>query len=223
MKKLLLTLMIVCVAAGTAFAQDVREAAKKAEADRQEAEERAKRVEQEIINDKTKLLAEVQKLEAEQATLEGNLDGLHRRITGNEKKLGKLEEEWARKELEFREISGNVRVVARDLETVINQSPLTATKPDRVEKIQPLLRKGYFPDISDITGMTDVLFDEIVRSGQVGLIDASYTGRDGRERQGKILTLGKFTAMYQDGDEVGFLDYSVDQKGFVALVDAAAA
>jgi biopolymer transport protein ExbB len=65
--------------------------------------------------------------------------------------------------------------------------------------------------------MTGALFDEIRRSGQVGYIDGSYVGRDGEDRQGRVLTIGKFTAMYRDGDEVGFLSYSPESMKFFAL------
>ena len=42
-------------------------------------------------------------------------------------------------------------------------------------------------------------------------------GRDGTERRGEILTIGKFTAIYDDGDEVGFLDYKPADRRFFAL------
>ena len=216
-KRLLAALIMVAIAAPFATAQDVREAAKKAEADRAAAVQRARDIEQKVINDRDALRAEVAELEGRQSTLEDELAALQRRIANNEKKLEQLEDEWARKELEFKEISGNVRVVARDLESVLIQSSLSAISPDRIERLQPLLQKGYFPDIEDISAMAEAMFDEIERSGQVGLVEASYVGRDGRERTGEILTLGKFTAAYKDADEVGFLDYKPDQRRFVAL------
>lgn len=217
-KYTVLTILTMCVAfSSTVRAQDVREAARKAQAEREEAIQRARTVEESILNDRSKLLAEVERLEAEEATLDNGFAALENRIRSNQKKLERLEDEWSRKELEFREISGNVRVVARDLETALVQSPITAITPGRIERIRPLLRKGYFPDIDDIKGMTDILFDEIVRSGQVGLVESHYVGRDGQERQGRVLTLGKFTAIYRDGEEVGFLDYSADERRFFAL------
>lgn len=217
MKRLLAILIVIAVAAPVARAQDAREAAKKAEADRAAAVQRAKETEQKIINDRDALRAEVEKLEGEQSSLEKDLAAYQRRITNNQKELERLQDEWARKELEFKEISGNVRVVARDLESVLQQSPLSAIAPDRIERIQPLLQKGYFPDIEDISAMASAMFDEIERSGQVGLVKAGYIGRDGEDRTGEILTLGKFTAAYRDGDEVGFLDYAPERRQFVAL------
>jgi biopolymer transport protein ExbB len=62
-----------------------------------------------------------------------------------------------------------------------------------------------------------VFLDEIARSGQVGLVESHYVGRDGEDRTGKILTLGKFTAMYREEAETGFLRYSPDGGKFFAL------
>lgn len=200
-----------------AAAQDAREAAQKAEADRRAAEERAKRAEQEILNDRAKLLAEVEKLEAQQKQLEADVAGLEKAIASGDKKHEKLTDEWETRELEFKEISGNVRVVARDAETMLVQSQLSALDSDRIERIAPLLGAGYFPDIHDITGLVDVIFGEVRRSGQVGFIDGSYVGRDGEDTEGQVLTLGKFTAIYREGDEVGFLKYSPESRRFFAL------
>jgi biopolymer transport protein ExbB len=65
--------------------------------------------------------------------------------------------------------------------------------------------------------MTDLFFDEIERSGQVGIIEAPYIGRDGEERRGTILSLGKFTSIYHEDEEIGFLNYSAESQRFFAL------
>jgi len=208
---------LLLLAAGAAGAQDVREAAQKAAADRQAAIERAREVEQRILNDRQALLAEVERLEALQRTLESDLAGLEQRIEADERRRERLTEEWERVEMDFREISGNVRVVARDLEAMLHQSPLTALAPDRLDVLAPVLRKGYFPDIDDISGMTGLFFDEMERGGQVGFVEGAYVGRDGEDRRGRILTLGKFTAVYRDDREVGFLNYSPESHRFFAL------
>ena len=210
-------LSVLVVVAVTSTAEDVREAARKAEADRKAAEDRAKQLEQQILNDRSKLEAEVERLEDLQQRLEGKLEALRARQKYGEENHVRLTDEWEVKELEFKEISGNVRVAARDVEQMLHQSQISGIQPGRVDGIQPLLESGYFPDIDDITGMTNVLLDEIVRSGQVGFVGARYVGRDGEERDARILVVGKFTAMYRDGDEVGFLDYKQDQRTFYAL------
>ena len=216
--------MVVMVAVGVmlafvslARAQDVREAARKAESEYRTAVEERKRIEQQILNDRGKLVAEVERLEAEQHRLETELANIGRSMEEKDLLLKKLEDQWASQELETKEISGNVRVLARELEQTLQQSQLTGIHPERLDKIEPLLDTGYFPGIDDIVTMTDLYFDEIARSGQVGLVESAFVGRDGEDDVGKVLTLGKFTALYQDAKEVGFLRYSEAGHKFFAL------
>lgn len=218
MKRLMLVAVpAMLLAATSVWGQDVREAARKAEADRQAARERARLVEEKITSDRAALIAEVEKLEKRQAELEESVAYYDWKLKEDERKRQTLENLWSKKEMDYREISGNVRVVARDLETMITQSPLTALDPGRLDGVRPLLRKGYFPDIDDIAAMTDLFFDQIGRTGQVALHEAAYVGRDGETRTGTILTLGPFTSIYRDGNETGFLNYSPAGMRFFAL------
>jgi biopolymer transport protein ExbB len=218
-KKLLSIALIFCfvAAAWNASAQDAREAVKKADAERAAALERAKQIEEQILNDRTKLVAEVEKLEAERVRLDTELTVLEKKVEETAKHRETLSEKWAGREIEFKEISGNVRVVARDLEALLLQSPVSALVPGRVDTIKPLFDTGYFPGIDDITGMANVLFDEIERSGQVRLAKGSFVGRDGQDLEGDILVLGKFTSIYRSGKEVGFLQYDSGSEKFFAL------
>jgi biopolymer transport protein ExbB len=65
--------------------------------------------------------------------------------------------------------------------------------------------------------MSDLFFDEIEKSGEVSLREGAFVDRAGEDRQGRVLTLGKFTAVYDTGTEVGFLRYSEDGERFYAL------
>jgi biopolymer transport protein ExbB len=209
--------MAALLVAAPAVAQDVREAARKADADRAAAEARAKEIEDKILNDRTALVAEVEKLEARQQELEDSIDGLVKGKAAKAAHREKLTEKWETREVEFKEISGNVRVAARDVEALLNQSPISALSPERLERVAPLLEPGYFPDIKDVSAMAGVLFDEMRRSGEVRLQQGPYVGRDGETTEGDILTLGKFTAMYREDGEVGFLTYSPDTGKLFAL------
>ncbi len=208
---------LLLVAAVSAQAQDVREAARKARAEREVAEKRAREIEQKILNDRAALVEEVSRLEAREGELDRELMALQRRISAGENKMERLEERWAGRELEFKEISGNVRVVARDLETMMKQSPLTATDRSRLALLAPVLKKGYFPDIDDISGMCGLFFDEIKRSGHVSLSNSEFVARDGEKRVGTVLSLGPFTQIYEDSGEVGFLTYSPESSTLFAL------
>jgi len=210
------TALLVALASPS-FGQDVREAARKAEAERQAAAARAQQVSQSILSDRSALTAKVDSLAAAERALEAEIARLEAAIVAEEKKVAGLETRWSDLEVNFREISGNVRVAARDMEPLLVQSPMTGLAPDRLAPLQPLLTDGYFPGVDDITGMAGLCLDEMRRSGQVGFAAGSFIGRDGEERTGRILTLGRFTAAYRDGDEVGYLVYKPESQRFYAL------
>lgn len=213
-----LTLVLFCLMmASPAAAQDAREAARKAAEARAEAEARAAAAEAAILADRDRLTAEVERLEAEQTRLEADLAAVQDHMTSQERARERLADRWAQSELQFKEISGNVRLAAKEVETLLHQSPLSAGRPERLDRVRPLVEPGYFPDIEDITGLAAALFDEIRRSGQVAVREGSFIGRDGQEAEGRILTLGKFTAAYQMPGEIGFLTYSPESGRFVAL------
>ncbi|MBK7701502.1 MAG: MotA/TolQ/ExbB proton channel family protein [bacterium] len=216
MRALLITAALV-FAAGAAPGQDMREAALKAAADRTRAETEALAAEQKILADSAALNAKVAELESGRSRLDAELAALERRREAGEKRLADLEKAWAESELEFREISGNVRPAARDLGTMLENSQLTALSPERPAKVAPLLDSGYFPGVDDVAAMTALYFDEIDRAGQVILRDAPFVDRSGKEVVGQVMTIGKFTALYRHAGETGFLRYAPNSARFTAL------
>lgn len=213
----LLALFALAMIAATAGAEDIRQAAKKAEADRARSREEARQTEEDIYNDRSRLLAEVELLENEKAALESELQMLADRMASNKVLGEELEQQWSEQELGFREISGNVRIAARELESLLKGSPYYAAAEDPLEQISPLLDKGYFPDIDDIVTLAGVFLEEMQRSGQVSLRDGQYVGRDGLETTGQIFQLGKFTSIYRSSDEIGFLSFNPESRRFFAL------
>lgn len=210
-------LVFVVASTLSAKAGDIRQAVQKAEADRSASQVEAEQAEAEIIADRNKLLAEVRRLEKEQSGLEAELLDLARRLVDGGLEREKLEQKWSTRELGFREISGNVRMAARDLESLLKASPLSAGHDWRFDTISPLLNTGYFPDIDDITGMAGVFFDEMQRGGEVSLDESAFVGRDGQPQTGRVYHLGKFTTIYQTSDEAGFLSWSPDGRRLFAL------
>lgn len=215
----ILLLIVLIVLAVPAAGQDIREAARQAAADRAAAQAEALLAEEAIVADQEKLRAEVGRLEQEQTVLEQDLRDLDQRQKEAAILREDLAEKWSGRELGFREISGNVRVAARDLESLLKASALSAGADWRLDTISPLLNTGYFPDIDDIAGMAGVFFDEIDRGGQVSLREGEFVGRDGRQTTGKIFQLGKFTTVYQTAAETGFLVWSPEGHRLFALAE----
>jgi len=212
-------ILLLIVLAVPVAGQDIREAARKAAADRAAAQDEALVAEEAILADQEKLRAEVGRLEQEQAALEQDLRDLDQRQRDAALRREDLAEKWSGRELGFREISGNVRVAARDLESLLKASALSAGADWRLDAVSPLLDTGYFPDIDDIAGMAGVFFDEIDRGSQVSLRKGEFVGRDGRQTTGKIFQLGKFTTVYQVDGETGFLVWSPEGHRLFALAE----
>ncbi|MBD3220210.1 hypothetical protein GF314_03130, partial [bacterium] len=203
--------------AATAGAQDIREALQKARQDRERAEAEAQRATERILADQARLSAVVDSLESRQAALEAELDRL---IAGQDdaaERRDRLSEEWSREELSFRELSGNVRVAARDLESLLRGSPLTSAAPTRLDSVAAILREGYFPDLDDISTLATVALDEVERTGQVALRRGDFGGRDGRDTTGEIIHFGRFATAYRTADELGYLLWNPDTQRLVAL------
>lgn len=215
--------ILAAAATAPAHAQDIREALQKAKADQAAAEVEATAATQRVLGDRTRLTAVVDSLETRQAALEAELRDLARRQTAAESRHTRLAEEWATEELDFRELSGNVRVAARDLESLLRGSPLTATAPDRLDPVSALLREGYFPDLDDISALASAALDEMRRTGEVSVRPGRFDGRDGRDTTGDILHFGRFTTVYRTRDELGFLLWNPDTQRLVAMADPAEA
>ncbi len=218
MRRLALSLcLLVCMSAAGVNAQDMRAASRQAERDRKAAEEAAKAAEARILKDRKALLAEVKRLEKKEGGLEADLARLQDRFGELKQQEEGLSKAWSEKEMAFRELVGTVRTSARDLETILKHSFFTAKRPERMKQIRPLLEKKHFPGLDDIRVMADLLFEEIRWSGEVSLREGDFVDRTGEDRRGRILTLGKFTAVYDDGKEVGFLRFSEHGERFYAL------
>jgi len=213
----LLALAAVALSAPDLAAVDMREAARKAQQDRDAARKEARDSEERILRDREALRARVEQLEARREDLRSEIAELEESLRRHSEEEAELAAVWAQKELAFREIVGTVRISARDLETVLRHSPFTALEPQRLERVEPLLEKQYFPGIEDIRQLAGLYLDEARRSGEVTLREGEFVDRTGADRTGRILTLGKFTAVYDDGEETGFLSYSEDGKRFYAL------
>jgi biopolymer transport protein ExbB len=218
MKRCLLILALLSVAAG-ASAQDIREARRRADNDLSAARQEARVQTERILNDRGRLTAVVDSLESHRAALEAELHDLERRQAEAAAHRDRLQESWSGRELGFRELSGNVRVAARDLESLLRSSPLTATSDFGVAPVSDLLREGYFPDLDDISTLVDVALDEIRRTGEVSVQSGVFAGRDGRDVTGEILHFGRFTTVYRTPDETGFLLWNPDGQRLTAPAD----
>ncbi len=214
---MIIVLLLCGLFVTNASAQDIRSVVKKAEAEREQARISVEETEFMILNDKQLLTARVDSLEALGQNLAGHWKQLRKQRAALEERMGKLEEQWSEQELDFKETTGNVRLAARDVVSMLKASSLSAGRPERVSRVAGLLEQGYFPDIDDISMMTAVLMDEFQRSGQVTIQEKEFIGRDGEQTAGNIFQLGKFTSLYELPTERGFLTHSPESQDLFAL------
>lgn len=212
-----LALVGLWLCTGPVAAEDMRAALQKAKARYEAALAEARESQKRITEDRRLLEREVALLEGQVAALKADIDAGNARIEALARERAAFSERQSEDESALRELTGSMRVVARDLETTLAQSLLTALAPQRLDALKPMLDKDHFPGLDDAKIMSDLLFEEMAFSGEVALRKGSFIGRNGNETQGDILTIGKFTAAYRADAEVGFLNYSEENHRFFAL------
>ena len=214
---LCLTLIWILFFAVPAYGEDMRAASKKAKADYEAALAEAQASKQRILKNHASLEKEIARMEADVKKLNSDIDTMQDEFKELREKEIKLSHQQSDDEMGMRELSGTVRVVARDLETILRQSQFTARFSERPDLLKPILNKDRFPGIDDFKTITDLLFQEMALSGEVVLGRGPFVDRSGIEQTGDILTIGKFTAAYTTGNETGFLSYSEASHRFFAL------
>ena len=189
----------------------------KANQEKERAAKEARETRQRILADKKALKTAIEKLKKERE----NLERENRELETGLKALESREEELLaqREEVEgdVRELVGFVRVNARDIDVLLGRSLQSALVPGREMILQPILNQTEFPGMDHIRSMVDLLFDEIILSGQVRIEEGPFVNRAGEEVSGDILVLGNFTAAYRTPRETGFLLYSDDGRRLFAL------
>lgn len=217
--RLLAALTTCCLLLATvpAVADDMRAAARKARADHEAAQQRAKDSEKRILEDRTSLEQATARLEGEVQRLGTDITGINRELAQLTERKTALAKQQSSDDMGLREFSGSMRVVARDLEAMLVQSQLTAFTPKRLETLAPILDKNHYPDLHDVRTLAELLFQELTQSGEVTLRRGEFTNRHGQQGQGDILTIGKLAAIYKDTAESGYLQYADGSRQFQAL------
>jgi biopolymer transport protein ExbB len=212
-----LILALILLFSTSAHGKDMRAASQKAKADYEAAIAEAKSSEQRILNDRASLEKEVKLLLMRVKKLKADITSMENECKNLSKKEVELSNQKSVDEMSIRELTGTVRVVARDLETLLKQSPFTARFPERLDRLEPVLKKDRFPGIDDFKVISDLFFEEMRLSGEVIFYKGSFVGRSGVKQEGDILSIGKFTSAYKTQTETGFLNYSEGGNELITL------
>ena len=194
------------------------ELVRKAKQEKQSAIKEATEIEKQILKDKTSLLKAISMLKKENSILKKKKDTLSKKLNEIIKQQEVLSDKRDQKKQELKELVLVIRAKTKQLCNLLDKSIQSAFLPNRQSRFKPVIEKLTFPAIEDIRSMVDVLFQEILLSGQVRFIKgANFIDRTGRETKGDVLLIGNFEAVYRLPDETGFLIYSPVSHRLFAL------
>ncbi len=179
----------------------------KAAAEKAVAESRSQ-----VLTDRSALEKAVAELEASRNRLRAEVARLEEEGSKLAAEEGKINEELAQTDGMVRELVGQIRINAKDLDTLISQNPQSAVSEKPASFLSAVAEDEHFPGMDEIRTMTGALLDQIRRTGEVSLQRGTMVDRAGKEVEAEILLIGPFTAAYRLGGETGFLNHGSGGK-----------
>jgi len=210
-------LMVNLLFCPTSGAQDMRLISRRAQAEYEAAKNAKEQSRKRLFHDRRSLTETINNLESDIETIKKEITQTRAAIETWQEKEAQLKLLQAQDENDMHDLTGTVRVVARDLETRLRQSPFTAFAPERPDQLRQVLDKNHFPGLNDLKLISDLFFQEIELAGEVRRQPGPYVDRSGNPETGSILTLGPFTNAYQSDQETGLLRYNEESRRFYAL------
>ena len=196
------------------------EVLQKAKLEKETAAKEAAKSKKKILANQNELLKNIAEIKAANRALKKDNSDFEKNIT----KLAAIKIDLSTKlfdmEAMIHELTGQTRIAAKDLDDLLSRSLNSALTPGIFEKIKPVLDKTIFPGMNDIRNITNILFDEIEKSGEVNIQEGIIVNRSGEEVKADILTMGNFTAAYRISGkekELGFLMFSEKSRRLFAL------
>ncbi|MDD2464966.1 MAG: MotA/TolQ/ExbB proton channel family protein [Desulfobulbus sp.] len=225
---MMIGLLITIVVVAPLAAEDMRalphqaqqakeEMARKARAEQVAAEQAAAEIRAKVFADRSSLEKAVAQLEAEKNRLTEKVKALEETNTKLAAEESSVNEQLAQTDGMVRELVGQIRINAKDLDTLISQNPQSAVGSAPTSFLAAVAEDERFPGMDDVRAMTTALIDEIKRSGEVSLEKGQIIDRSGREVQADLLLIGPFIAAYRLDGEIGFLNHSSDGSKLYAL------
>ena len=224
MKRILWPLIVVIlIGPSLVTAEEMRELPKQADQARAalaaKAHEEKVAAEKAAAESRARVLADRSALEQAVAELEVSRNKLTAEVTRLEEagsKLaaeeGKVNEQLAQTDGMVRELVGQIRINAKDIDTLISQNPQSAVGEKPASFLSAVAEDERFPGMDEIRAMTAALLDQIHRTGEVSLQRGTMVDRAGKEVEADILLIGPFTAAYRLGGETGFLNHGSSGK-----------
>ncbi|MFP4225986.1 MAG: MotA/TolQ/ExbB proton channel family protein [Desulfobacterales bacterium] len=214
---LLLAVFICFLSGGSAESADMRVISKKAVADYRKALEESEKRKNEILKNRKSMKKAIAETEQRVEILKSDISEMETAYSELAKKQADLSEKRDRMETDMKGYAGVVRQAAGDLQSIVSSSHVNARQSERAEIIAPIREPDRFPGIDAVTGMADLVFEEMSAAGEVKVFQGEFLGRDGQMKEGTLLSVGPFSAAYSSPEETGFLRFSKAHDGFAAL------
>ena len=220
--RLVLMLTLLCPRA-VVLAEDLRamsiqeqktrnEMLRKAEAEKQAAEEEAREARRLILADRERLQAATDQLQTEIRTLTAAVENRKKRLAEARVEGDKLTALRDERQAVANELIGHIRILAKDLDALVGVSPGQVLKSDRRDIPAALASQSQFPGMEDLRHMVTVLEDEIQSAGEVRLVRGPLVDRSGKTIEADLLFLGHFTAAYRDAGAPEYLYFLPDSR-----------
>ncbi len=223
MKPFFSTLLVVVLLASPLSAQEMRmlpraaeqareSLAAKAREEKAAAEKAAAESRAQVLSDRAALEKAVAELEASRNRLAAEVTRLEERGSKLAAEEGTVNEELAQTDGMIRELVGQIRINAKDLDTLIGQNPQSAMGEKAASFLSAVAEDERFPSMDEVRAMTGALLDQIRRTGEVSLQRGGMVDRAGKEVEAELLLIGPFTAAYRHEGETGFLNHGSGGK-----------
>ena len=221
-------LLILVVALPPVWGQDMREvrvqtreievqmqqkAAQELEAAKKAAQESRRR----ITEDRESLDQAIAALKQRIKSLDVRISSLKKEnegLTAQDRELG---ERLATARGTVKELSGVIRMNAKDISTFVDSSFLSGIYATETEFLREIAGNTMFPGMGHIRRMADLLFERIEQGGSVLTLPVRIVNRAGKAQECDALVLGAFTAAYRLPGETGFLNYTSSGQKLFAL------
>ena len=186
--------------------------------EKQAAETEAAQSRERILSDRSALVSAVNALKARASLLKKENAELESRLDGILEEEKQLNETLSQTDTILGELTGVIRISARDLNALMAQNLQTAFAPQNIQRLEAISDQSEYPAMKDIEELVSMYFSEIRRSGEVRIENGLFTGPSGEAVSGDILVLGNFTAAYRRNGDMGFLDYIPENQRLQALL-----
>ncbi len=170
---------------------------------RQQEAQLNKQREQKFIAQKSRqkaLLAEAKK--TFEASQRGN-NPLKKQTIENAERIKQAQQVLLKKKQELGDIYSIYTAMAGDFSAALQDSMVTAQKPERREKLDALLQTERLASMHDLEQLWLLVQEEMTESGKIVSYDGSVVTADGHVENRSVMRVGTFTA-FSEGD---FLRY----------------